>query len=767
MSLTSFIGRQQELAWMRERLLEGHRIVTITGPGGVGKTRLAHAVASMPEFQTVYPHGIHLVPLASVTEVAMVIPSVARALGVLADESASAVERLTGAIDQQHILIIIDNLEHVIGASVDLKRLVDACPNVTLVVTSRRAMRVTGEQEFSLSSLPLPAIGSDLIDEMNASPAVQLFVDRAAAANPAFALTPETASSVVEICYRLDGLPLAIELAAARIKMLSPQALASRLTGRLQLLTSGPRDAPLRQQTLRETVRWSYDLLTPFEQLIFRRMSVLGGGATLEAIGAIAGHGVPVNELDILDVVATLVEHSLLVRDEAAGAEVRFRMLETIREFALEELGKEEDVESIRNAHAAYFLRLAEHAASNEYGPDEATRIIALEPDLGNVRLALGWLLIDREFDSPYVHMGLRLAGAMVRFWDIRGYITEEREWLIHALSTVPEDPTPERATALTGMGVNYWYSNLLPESEAWQEQALDVWRQLDHPAGVVRSIWFLALVAAKQDDIERLETLLSQAQAERPRIPDSIWHIVPVAIQSLIELAKGDGAAATGYLKMAAEYHNERGFHWPEAWTVGLMADAALIQGNRPESMDLMRTSLALFVETGDVYAMLDGMLTMALHRAALGDPENAARILGVVARVRKSVGERLTWRTVKEEDVRAEVVAALGSERVAAILRDSASMTLKDGVELALSAGSSDLRPARPVAASGGFNLSPRELEILHLLAQGKTNQEIGDELFISHRTAGTHVANILGKLGVHSRAAAVAVALNNGLV
>ncbi|MGE3796322.1 MAG: NB-ARC domain-containing protein, partial [Thermomicrobiales bacterium] len=545
LNLTTFIGREQEIIWIRQRLLEGHRIVTITGPGGVGKTRLATTVAASPELDAAFADGIIFVPLAQVADDALVMPTIARAAGILADENTTSLDRLASALDQQRLLLILDNLEHVIGSAVALRRLVDACPNLKLLVTSRRAMRVSGEQEFSLASLPLPDSKSPFLEDLRASPAVQLFVDRATAANPAFELTAENAAAIAEICQRLDGLPLALELAAARTKMLPPQALAARLTGRLRILTTGPRDAPARQQTLRETVRWSYDLLTPFEQMIFRRMAVFGGGATLDAIASVAGHGAPIGEFEILDVVATLVDQSLLIQDQSPGHEARFLMLETIREFAISELATAEDIDRIRDAHAAYFLKVAEYSAGDEYGPDEAARILALEPDLGNVRLALGWLLIDREFDSPIVHMGLRLAGAMIRFWDLRGYITEEREWLIHALSRVSEEPTAQRATALTGLGVNAWFSGHIEESEGWQNAALDIWRLLDLPVETARSLWFLALAAAKCGEIPRLQELHIEAELLAPRMTECLWRIVPTAINALTAMVQGDGDSA------------------------------------------------------------------------------------------------------------------------------------------------------------------------------------------------------------------------------
>ncbi len=767
LNLTSFVGRDQETTWVRERLLAGHRIVTITGPGGVGKTRLATNIATSPELRFAFPHGVTFISLAQVSDPSMVIPTIARQLGIHADESTSAVYRLSAALEQKRMLLIIDNLEHVIAAAIDLKRFVDSCQQLSILVTSRRAMRVSGEQEFSLSPLPLPASGGQLLEQLNESPAVRLFLDRAAAANPSFTLTAENASAIAEICYRLDGLPLALELAAARTKMLAPQALASRLTSRLQLLTTGPRDAPIRQQTLRETVRWSYDLLTPFEQLIFRRMAVFGGGASLEAIGAVAGQGAPISELEILDVVATLVEQSLLERDEAPGQEARFRMLETIREFAIGELTATGEIDRIRDAHAAYFLRVAEYSAGDEYGEDESARIMALEPDVSNIRLALGWLLIDREFDSPNVHMGLRLAGAMSRYWDIRGYITEGREWLIHALSTVPEEPTADRATALTALGVNSWFAGKIEESEAWQYQALAIWRELNMRVNEVRSLWFLAIAAAKRGDIERLDELHMEAEPVAALIDRTLWRIVPVAIRALARLMVGDGNGAMKYLQSALEFHEQHRYHWPRAWTLGVMAEAAMVEGDRQASLKLTQASLSEFARRGDVYAMLDGILVCAQHSITLGDPETSAKLLGVVQRVRRAVGTRMTWTNVTDEDLTATVRGALGDARMQEVMRASGMMQLQDGVTLALSVGGERQQASKPAPPVSGFGLSPRELEILQLLAQGKSNQEIGDELFISHRTAGTHVANILGKLGVHSRAAAVAVAINNELV
>jgi predicted ATPase/DNA-binding CsgD family transcriptional regulator len=765
--LTSFIGREHEIAWVRGRLESGQRLLTITGPGGVGKTRLAMAVAGSIDTRAVFTDGVVVVEMAPVADQTLVLPTIARALGVVAEDQRTPVQRLAAAIDCRRMLLVLDNLEHVIGASVELWELLDSCPNIAMLVTSRRALRLSGEQEFALAPLPVVTSGDGRsLDALARTPAIALFVDRATAANPAFSLTSENAEAVIEICTRLDGLPLAIELAAARVKILSPQALAARLTGRLQLLTSGPRDAPQRQQTLRQTIGWSYDLLTPYEQLLFRRLSVFAGGASLDAIEAVAGYGSPFSQLDILDGIAALVDQSLLVREESADGEPRFRMLETIREFALEGLESAGEDTAIRDAHADFFTGRAEASAANEYGAEESARIQQLEPDLDNVRGALTWLLVDQEHGTQRAHLGMRLAGAMVRFWDVRGYLQEEEEWLSRALSLVPERHTRERATALTALGVNAWFTSRLDDAIAWQQKALESWRELDDRAAIVRSLWFLGLVAGKRREVERLHELYEESAPLAPRLGITLWAMVPNSLLALAALAEGDGQRSIKLLAETLDYHETHGYFWPRAWVLGLMAESAMLASDRRQALDYHQQSLALFSDHGDIYATLDGLTAVAVHATAFGDAEAAACLLGAVSRMRASVGNRMTWYTVGDQEAIDMVRSALGDDRFALVQEQSCSLQVSEAVALALA-----VRPeaARNAATTGGdaYGLSPRELEVLRCLTEGMGNQEIGEKLFISTRTAGTHVSNILGKLGVHSRSAAVSLALNEGLV
>ena len=694
------------------------------------------------------------------------IPTIARALGVVAEDERSPVERLAAALECRRMLLVLDNMEHVIGASVELFELLDACPALSMLVTSRRALRLSGEQEFALAPLSVPHFGlRRSLEELRSSPAIALFSDRAAAANPAFVLSEENAAAVVTICERLDGLPLAIELAAARIKILSPQALASRLTGRLQILTVGPRDAPRRQQTLRETISWSYDLLTPYEQMLFRRLSVFAGGATLEAIDAVAGYGVPFSQLDILDGIAALVDHSLLVREESTDGEPRFRMLETIREFALDGLEAADEAGAIRDAHAEFFVGQAEKAAANEYGGEESGLILRLEPDLDNVRAALSWLLVGQEHGSRRAMLGLRLAGAMVRFWDIRGYLQEEEEWLLRALSLAPEEHAPARATALTALGVNAWFTSKLDEALGWQQKALETWRVLDDRKAIVRSLWFLGLVAGKRKEVDRLHELYEESAPLAPELGITLWAMVPTSLLALAAMAQGDGQRSMELFGETLEFHETHDYFWPQAWVYGVMAEGADAAGNREQSLEFYKRSLELFNTHGDIYATLDGLTAIAVHATAFGEAETAACLLGAVARMRASVGSRMTWLSVSEQEAIDIVKATLGGDRFALAQESSQSLQLGEAVALALAfqPGNSSETAASPEA----YSLSPRELEVLRCLTEGMGNQEIGEKLFISPRTAGTTSPTSLGKLGVHSRSSAVAIALNEGLV
>jgi predicted ATPase/class 3 adenylate cyclase len=487
--LTSFVGREEEVAEV-ERLLGQTRLLTLTGPGGSGKSRLALRVAG--ELLTRFRDGSCFVDLSPVIDPTLVPAAMANALGVPEAAGRPILDEVKEHLRERELLQVIDNFEQVAEAGPVIEELLTAAPRLRTMVTSRVVLSLRGEQEY-----PVPALG--------AVEAVRLFTERAVAANPRFALTERNAPVVAEITARLDGLPLAIELAATRTKVLTPTEILSRLRRRLQLLTSGPRSLPERQRTLRAAIAWSYDLLDPVERRLFARLSVFTGGWTLASAEAVCDP----DELglDALDGLASLVDKSLLRRVEPPGQPSRFSMLETIREFGLEQLEASGDLAPVQRRHAEHFLRLATEAEPHLVAEDQGTWLDRCELEHANLRAALRWA-VDLGEAGP----AQAAAGALWRFWQQRGHLTEGRRWLEETLAMPSgQAPTAERAKALAGAGGIAWWSDR-EATRAFYDEALAIERELGEPARLAEALYNEAFALADEHDLEAAASLLDES---------------------------------------------------------------------------------------------------------------------------------------------------------------------------------------------------------------------------------------------------------------
>ena len=603
---TSLIGREQQVAEATELLLRGDvRLLSLTGPGGAGKTRLAVAVATAIADR--FTAGVQFVSLASITDPSLVATALADALDIQQVANRTIPQLIGDQLQNSGpFLLLLDNFEQVLPAATVVAATLEACPTLKILVTSRSCMHIYGEQEFPVTPLAQNS-------------AIELFAQRASAVWPDFAITSENAPAVQEICSRLDGLPLAIELAAARTRLLSPSAILDRLQSRLQLLTGGALDLPERQQTLRKAIDWSHDLLNEAERKLFRRFPVFVGGCTLEAAEAVCNTSGDLG-IDLFEGLSSLVDKNLVQRVDRAEAEPRFAMLETIREYALERLTESGEQSAARRAHAAYCLVLAEEGNPELSPADRAHWLSQCDVEIDNFRFALDWLFQTLDLD-----WGLRLCVALFRFWDMREHLTEGRARLETVLRLAGADRSKERARVSLFLGALASAQGDYPAAEEFLQQSLSLYEELCDESGIAASLNALAVSARDRGDYPAAQSNFERSLACWRLLPDRLAIARCLHNLATVVKVRGDYPRARWALREAADIFEELGDRSGAAWSINQQGDIARAQGNVAAARGLYQRALSAFREAGDPWGCARSLTDLAYidceqghHRAA-----------------------------------------------------------------------------------------------------------------------------------------------------
>ncbi|MFI5261075.1 MAG: adenylate/guanylate cyclase domain-containing protein [Candidatus Limnocylindrales bacterium] len=683
--LTSFVGREQVLAEAR-RLLEGARLLTLTGPGGTGKTRLSLQLAA--EAADRFPDGVYFVALEPISDPALVPSTIALAVGVQDVGGSSLEERLREYLRSRRVLLVLDNMEQVTGSAAFLGELLQAAPELTCIVTSRAALHVYGEQEYPVPTLGVPD-PSHLppLDELAGYDAIALFVERARAARPEFQLTTDNAAAVAGIAARRDGLPLALELAAARVKILTPDGILGRLAGRLDLLGGGARDLPARQQTLRGAIAWSYDLLEPPARRLFATIAVFVGGFQLEAAEAVcAADSAADGSLDVLDGLATLIDQSLLRTTSEATAE-RFEMLETIRAYGLERLVEEGRAEDVRRRHAEYFAAFAEKAMPHLTGGERARWLDGVQRDHDNLRAAIGFAV-----ETGDAHLGMRLLWAMWRFWQSRAYLQEGAARAAAVLAMPTDELTTElRARALEAAGGLAYWRGLQDEARAAYDAALVIARQLGDQHLIADELYnaaFMRTVQTGEGDVAgvnqgvvmlREAMAMYEATGDRAGAANALWGI------GTAQYFQEDWSAAFETFAAAHELIRAMDDGFMLGWVLHMLGSTEVRLGSLAPADEHIRGALVRMQQAGETTGIVMVLDDFADLAAARGNVQRALRLIGAARALEDVTDARLaaTTQELMRRDRYRDVLAADDAERC---LAEGRAMDLERAVAYAL---------------------------------------------------------------------------------
>ena len=792
---TPLLGREDEVAdacaILRGRAV---RFLSLVGPPGIGKTRLALQVAL--ELREHFCDGVYFVPLAPVHDPNLVVSAIALTLGIRESASQSLLEVLKAHLQDRSMLLLLDNFEQVAEAAPDVASLLGAAPFLKVLVTSRMVLHTYGEYDLSVPPLHLPNLASlPCLEELPRYAAIDLFVQRAQAAKHTFMLTTQNAPAVAELCSRLDGLPLAIELAAAGIRVLSAQALLAHLTNRFQTLPAGSWDLPERHKTLHNAIEWSYNLLSPAEQKLLRWFSVFVGGCALQAIEAVCrGDTVePGNPVagNLIEGLTSLIDNSLLRQEETADGQARYWMLETIREYGLEQLEKCDERAEAARSHAGYFLALVERAEPHLHGPEQVTWLDRLETEHNNIRSALQWFLRqageEREIDE-----GMRMVGALLIFWDIRGYVREGRSQAEASLQQPgASSHSAGRAKALLTASRLSWFQRDHAAARAFAVESVAIWRTLEDKAGIVFALEGLGAVAWHQGDAETSQPLLEESLAIRMATGHTVGIMELLAFLAYADVSRGNYSKALAlieeYMPLVKQLRDSRG----TAVLYHTAAYAALGLGNVESSLEYFRNSMILADEVGDRQGIgwtLTGFAEVACDKH---QPLRAARLFGAAEALLQSLGIPPTEHAVDREMYARSVAATrsmLSSTSFDQAWAHGRALTVQQALDYALEKHTilpADTvtvplkaktgQPGRshvssclmPLDQSNYIGITPREMDVLRLVADGLTNVQVAERLSISRNTVSIHLYTLYNKLGVRSRAAATRYAIEHKLI
>lgn len=812
LQLTSFVGRDREIGDIA-RLLKERSLLSLTGPGGTGKTRLALRAAS--QLRREYPDGVYYVELATVDDASLVLNAIANSLRVKEQANRSLLVAVQEFLQNRKLLLLLDNFEHVLEGAPLLVHLLTAAREVTILVTSRQPLRLSGEQEYPVAPLPLPdADSSHLLEKVAESDAVRLFAQRAQLAKPEFELREENVLAVSGICRVLDGLPLAIELAAARVKLFPPEILWRRMQDgkigkdrrtTLNMLARGSRDMPARQQTLSATIEWSYKLLPLQEQKLFRRLAVFADGVTLEAAEA-AGNWDGSLEFDILDGLDALLSKNLLRHGTFSADAPRFAMLQTIHDYASERLSESGEREEVFEYAARYYLEMAREAAAQMNGPQQAAWLRRLEVEQANLRTMLRWCEKGR-----HVKMALQLASGLWMSWYKRAQPSEGLRWLAAILAwPETEHYRALRAELLCAAGALSCQRGDFAAGQQYSEESLALVDRSEDPWSVVIALINLAVVARQQSDNAKAlaysEESLAAARAcgDEALIAIALISIgvalryqgqlsaaeeysqecltlargvgdawtIGVALSNLgsISRLQGDYGAARAYYEQVVEVARDNGDKWLLALAVPYLGVLAMVQDDYSRARALFRENLQIQREVGLKRETAITMANLAALDALEGKAVRAARMWGVAEKLRRQLGIILP-RGDSERCERSIALAQqeLGDERFAQAMAEGEGLSVEEAAaevfdsvrepdaSVALQSPTANQRP--------DHDLTPRELDVLRLVAQGLTDAQAAEMLVISPRTVSAHLTSIYSKLGVNSRTAASRLAVEKG--